>query len=133
MGLLSFLGTASAGTLYSLREDGVLRSYDPSTGEVRVTVTLARPGKVVRRAHALAVDPRSGDVLGLASFVDDCHADPSRTRFLPNDSCDSLTSPAECEIAFMRAGSPVGPTSCVWTGAGGCRSCQEPFDHVKAL
>src|SRR5262245_20150316 len=124
-GLLASSETASGGTLYSLREDGVLRSFDPATGELRASVTLSLSGKVVRNALGLAVDPRNGDVLALASFTDDCHADPTRTRFVRTSGCWDLSSKAECETAFVPGPPPSSPTSCAWSGVRGCRACTE--------
>jgi hypothetical protein len=130
--LLAALATAPAGvgpgTLYMLREDGVLRSLDPLTGEVRTTVAITLPGKVVSRAHGLAVDPRNGDVLALVQLDDDCAADPTRTRFLRSvESCYDLSA-AECESAYDIASGSDGsriPASCAWIDGRRCEACTE--------
>jgi hypothetical protein len=125
-GTLGAIGPAPAGTgpgmLYSIRQDGVLRSLDPLTGAVRTTVTLSAPGRVVQFALGLAVDPQSGDLMALVDFADDCEADPTRTRFLrPTEHCYDLEA-AECETAWESAVQTGTPTSCVWNGST-CRAC----------
>lgn len=127
LGVFVALGAAPAGsgdgTLYSLRQDGVLRSLDPLTGEVRTIVNLSLPGKVVQNAVGFAVDPRNGDLLALVDFDDDCGADPTRTRFLRSvESCRDLDE-AGCETAFETTRPTPVPTSCFWSDLRGCRAC----------
>lgn len=63
-----------------------------------------------------------------------CEGDPSRTVFVgPQDACETLTTEAACDGAFVL--NNVGVTSCHWQGAG-CYDCtpslQQDGDCVNA-
>lgn len=137
---------------------GILRSVeeDPATGRVVVTITPTYTGcpamdvirADVRRALAAAghADAEVRTVLSPAwstDWISDAGraklaaagiAPPAPTRTGPAGTVVPLTLSVRCP----RCGSPeteqvsrFGSTACkaLWR----CRSCQEPFDHLKAL